>query len=155
METPFLPSPAPELGSAPMGNSLLVVLERTGNGASWMRAEYHAVRSVHAPQPEQAQRWAETKTSIYWVTGALIGCGVLAGVATLTRYTMVCLLVPLAVLLKVTMRTVRWRVKFGVCFGAFLLVVLPWVVRNIAVADSPFGLARWAVTRTTLAARLR
>ena len=95
----------------------------------------------------KAQRWAETKTSVYWVAGALIGCGVLVGVATLTRYTMVCLLVPLAVLLKVTMRTVRWRIKFGVCFGAFLLMVLPWVARNLRVADSPFGLARWAVTR--------
>ena len=95
----------------------------------------------------KAQRWAETKMSVYWVAGALVGCGLLVGVATLTRYTMVCLLVPVAVLLKVTMRTVGWRVKFGFCFGAFLLVLTPWMARNLKVTDSPFGLARWSVTR--------
>lgn len=95
----------------------------------------------------KAQRWAATKISVYWVTGALVGCGLLVGVATLTRYTMVCLLVPVALLLKMTMRTVGWRVKFGFCFGAFLLVLTPWMMRNFKVADSPFGLARWSATR--------
>jgi len=95
----------------------------------------------------KAQHWAATKMSVYWVAGALVACGLLVGVATLTRYTMVCLLVPVAVFLKVTMRTVGWRVKFGFCFGAFLLVLTPWVTRNLKVADSPFGLARWSATR--------
>jgi len=95
----------------------------------------------------KAQLWAETKIRIYWVIGALVGCGVLTGLATLTQYTMGCLLVPLAVVLKLTIPKVSWRVKFGFCFGAFLLVVLPWLAHNSAVADSPFGLARWAVTQ--------
>ena len=95
----------------------------------------------------KAQLWAESKSSVYWVAGALVAIGALTGVAILTRYTMICLLVPLAVLLKVSMQKVHWRVKFGFCFGTVLLVVLPWVAHNTAVAESPFGLARWAVTR--------
>ena len=95
----------------------------------------------------KAQVWAETKIRVYWVTGALVGCGVLTGLATLTQYAMFALVVPLAVVLKMTMPKVSSRVKFGFCFGAFLLVILPWLMHNVAAADSPFGLARWAVTR--------
>ncbi|MEI8064497.1 MAG: glycosyltransferase family 39 protein [Verrucomicrobiota bacterium] len=95
----------------------------------------------------KAEQWVATKESVYWVTGALVMCGILMGVATLTRYTMVCLLPAVAIWLLMTMPTVQRLVKFGVCFGAFLLVLLPWVAHNVAVADSPFGLARWATMR--------
>ena len=94
----------------------------------------------------KAEQWATTQESVYWVTGALAACGVLMGVATLTRYTMVCLVPAVAVWLWVTLPAVKRAVKFGVCFGAFLLVLLPWVTHNVAVADSPFGMARWATT---------
>ena len=95
----------------------------------------------------KAQQWAEHKESVYWVTGALIVCGLVLGVAILTSYSMVCLLVPVTVMLKMTMRSVSQRIKFGACLGVCLLVVFPWMVRNSEIADSPFGLARWAVTR--------
>jgi len=96
----------------------------------------------------KAEQWATADASVYWVTGALVAGGTLMGVATLTRYTMVCLVPAVAVWLWVTMPAVPRSVKFGVCFGAFSLVLLPWVAHNVAVADSPFGLARWAAAHT-------
>ena len=92
----------------------------------------------------KAEQWAAAEKSVYFVTGALVACGVLLGVAVLTRYTMVCLVPAVVVWLLVTMPSVQRSVKFGACFGVFLLVLLPWVAHNVTVADSPFGLARWA-----------
>ena len=94
----------------------------------------------------KVEKWAATDASVYLVTGALVMCGALIGVATLTRYTMVCLLPVVVVWLWITMPSVQRSIKLGVFLGTFVLMLLPWVAHNVNAADSPFGLARWAAT---------
>jgi 4-amino-4-deoxy-L-arabinose transferase-like glycosyltransferase len=71
---------------------------------------------------------------------AIVVCGVLAGAATLTRYSGVSLLPVAAVVL--VGRSLPWRKKVGdvLVFGiAFACVVLPWFVRNVVVTGYPVG----------------
>lgn len=96
----------------------------------------------------KAEQWAAAETSVYLVTGALVAGGALVGGAILTRYTMVCLVPAVAVWLWMRLPAVQRAMKFGVFFGTVALVLVPWVAHNVSVADSPFGLARWAAMHT-------
>ncbi|MEI6083974.1 MAG: glycosyltransferase family 39 protein [Verrucomicrobiota bacterium] len=93
----------------------------------------------------KAEQWAGTKQSIYWVTGALAVVGLVAGVGTLTRYTFACVLVPVVVYVSVSLPQVKRAVKLGAVLGMFLLVIGPWVARNLVVSRTMFGLAKLAV----------
>jgi len=71
---------------------------------------------------------------------AIVVCGVLAGAATLTRYSGISLLPVAAVVL--VGRSLPWRKKVGdvLVFGiSFACVVLPWFVRNAVITGYPVG----------------
>jgi len=78
------------------------------------------------------------------VLGSAVLLGVLLGAGMLTRYAYGVLLVP--VLVYVLVFAGRWRAVAALAiFGAFTLVVAPWIVRNISVCDMPFGTAGYAL----------
>jgi 4-amino-4-deoxy-L-arabinose transferase-like glycosyltransferase len=71
---------------------------------------------------------------------AIVVCGVLAGAATLTRYSGISLLPVAAVVL--VGRSLPWRKKVGdvLVFGiSFACVALPWFVRNAVITGYPVG----------------
>lgn len=94
----------------------------------------------------KAHQWAEAKASIYWVGGALAVAGVVVGMGTLTRYSFVCVLVPVLVFVGRPLGNVRGLVKFPILLGAFLLLVTPWIVRNVVVSGTMFGYSRLSLT---------
>lgn len=89
----------------------------------------------------KAEQWAETKRSVYWVSGALGVCGLVVGLGMLTRYAFVGVLIPLVVYVCVSMPQVKRVVKLGALVGMFLVVVGPWVARNWMVSKRVFGMA--------------
>jgi len=72
-----------------------------------------------------------------------LATGALAGLLCLTKYVWGTAIIPaaLAVFL-VTPRDQRGRM-LGACAGAFLVVLLPWMVRNTLVVGDPFFSFRW------------
>ncbi|MBV8992236.1 MAG: hypothetical protein JO287_00705, partial [Pseudonocardiales bacterium] len=71
---------------------------------------------------------------------AIVVCGVLAGAATLTRYSGISLLPVAAVVL--VGRSLPWRKKVGdvLVFGiSFACLVLPWLVRNAVITGHLVG----------------
>ncbi|MDH4209536.1 MAG: glycosyltransferase family 39 protein, partial [Anaerolineae bacterium] len=65
-------------------------------------------------------------------------CGVICGLVYLTDYGALLLAVPAVGLVLLGQRTVRFR-HAGVFAAGLLVVILPWLARNWAVAGSPFG----------------
>jgi hypothetical protein len=85
-------------------------------------------------------------------SGALFGLAALAGVLTgfggLTRYSFGWVILP--VILFLLLFSGRQRVLLAATsLLAFMLVVAPWVVRNINVSGRPFGTATYAIDATT------
>jgi MFS family permease len=92
----------------------------------------------------KAEKWQEAGRSGWWVNGALAAGALAAGLGTLTEYAFASVVVPLLVYVSVSFRK-QWRTKAGLCLGVFLLVVSPWVARNIRVVRAPFGLSPYEV----------
>jgi len=87
-----------------------------------------------------------------WGMGAVFGlaalAGVLTGIGCLTRYSFGWLILP--VMLFLLLFTGRRRVLLaGISLLAFVLVLAPWVGRNINVSGHPFGIAGYAIDETT------
>jgi hypothetical protein len=91
-----------------------------------------AVLYVSLPAARSEQQGAARTAGV----GASAAAGALFGLAYLTDYSLLPLLLPLAVFIALT-RSPRWR-HVGVLLGAFALVGLPWFVRNWVVAGKPF-----------------
>ncbi|MCU0772374.1 MAG: glycosyltransferase family 39 protein [Verrucomicrobia bacterium] len=73
-----------------------------------------------------------------------VGLGLLVGLGALTRYAFLWMIVPVTVFL--ILFAGRWRfLSSGVVAGVFLLVLLPWVARNLHQSGLPFGTATYAV----------
>lgn len=69
------------------------------------------------------------------------GAGVTCGLMCLCDYTACLVVVPVLVYAGLRCRGgARWAAIFGVAIG-FLLVVYPWLSRNVGLTDNPFGLA--------------
>jgi hypothetical protein len=94
----------------------IAVFGAAGAGALWC-----AIRAVQAPQ---AGRW-------------LVASGALAGVATLTRVDGLLLIVPVVVAWWVGPRE-RSVLAGAASAAAFLLVLAPWLARDMAVFGAPF-----------------
>jgi hypothetical protein len=74
--------------------------------------------------------------------------GLLAGLAGLTRYSFGLLVIPAAAFLA-GLPTPRRNVLVATCVMTFLLVMAPWVVRNLQAGGSPFGTAGYAFLQNT------
>jgi 4-amino-4-deoxy-L-arabinose transferase-like glycosyltransferase len=86
----------------------------------------------------------EPKRSLQWVIGLSAGLGVLLALGVLTRYAFGWMLLPVTAFLFLFAGRWRW-VSSGVVVGVFLLVLLPWVARNIHHSGLPFGTATYTV----------
>lgn len=74
--------------------------------------------------------------------------GVVVGVACLTRYSCGWLLVPVLVFLAAFVVSSRWSAMAAALVG-FLVVISPWIVRNVVVSGTPFGTAGFAAMELT------
>lgn len=81
-------------------------------------------------------------------TWLAMGIGLLLGLGTLTTYSFGWLLVPVLVYLGIFCVLRRWLVV-SIVAGVFLLVLTPWVWRNIQVSGTPFGTAGYALVEGT------
>jgi 4-amino-4-deoxy-L-arabinose transferase-like glycosyltransferase len=75
--------------------------------------------------------------------------GALAGLAGLTRYGFGLMIVPVAAFL-LTQPGGRRTAQTLAAAGAFLVVMLPWLVRNVVVCGTPFGTAGYAMLADTV-----
>jgi len=94
----------------------------------------------------KAEQWSLGGKSDRWVLSALAVCGLVVGLGTLTQYAFISVLVPVLIYAGKSMKRQRWQWKLGICAGAVLLVLLPWMARNWKVSRTAFGLSRFVVT---------
>jgi 4-amino-4-deoxy-L-arabinose transferase-like glycosyltransferase len=77
-----------------------------------------------------------------------LGIGLLLGIGTLTRYAFGWLAIPVLVYLGIICAIRRTRILL-LAGGVFLLVITPWIWRNISVSGTPFGTAGYAIVEGT------
>jgi 4-amino-4-deoxy-L-arabinose transferase-like glycosyltransferase len=82
--------------------------------------------------------------------GLAIAAGVAAGVGALTRYAFGWVIIPVALFL-IFFGGQRRGLYALAAFGAFVLVLTPWIIRNVAISGTPFGTASFAVVEGTVA----
>ena len=70
--------------------------------------------------------------------------GILTGVGALTRYSFGWTIIPVALFL-VLFSGPKKLINMGVALGAFLIILAPWIARNVAVSGVPFGTASYAI----------
>lgn len=73
-----------------------------------------------------------------------LGIGLLLGLGTLTRYSFGWLIIPVMIYLGIFCAIRRMPVLL-LAGGMFLVVLTPWIWRNIAVSGTPFGTAGYAI----------
>jgi len=100
-------------------------------GIAWLLLQFEAESRAAAPSTRRFIRLAAS-------------LGLLLGIGMLTRYAFGFLLVPVLVFVLILARSARAPVVL-VLMGTFLVIVLPWVARNLAVCDAPFGTASYTV----------
>jgi len=83
-----------------------------------------------------------------WLTAMALLIGVLAGLAGLTRYSFVFLIIPVLVFLASYFEGRRVALCVVATLG-FLVVLTPWMVRNVRLSGVPFGTATYAVVQGT------
>jgi 4-amino-4-deoxy-L-arabinose transferase-like glycosyltransferase len=81
-------------------------------------------------------------------TWLALGIGLLLGLGTLTRYSFGWLVIPVVVYLGIFCVLRRWRIILLV-LGVFLLVLTPWIWRNLQVSGTPFGTSGYALVEGT------
>ena len=74
--------------------------------------------------------------------------GVLIGLGALTRYSFLFMIIPVSAFLLVWGARHRF-LSTGIVVGVFLLVLLPWVGRNLSQSGLPFGTASYAAIEQT------
>lgn len=77
-----------------------------------------------------------------------VGAGLLVGVAGLTRYSMLWLIIPVLAFMLLFIQRARW-VNAGLALVAVLLVASPWLARNHSLSGNWFGTAGYAVVEET------
>jgi len=77
-----------------------------------------------------------------------LAIGLLLGIGTLTRYGFGWLVIPVLAYLGIFCAIRRTRILL-ITGGTFLLVLTPWIWRNIAVSSTPFGTAGFAIVEGT------
>lgn len=94
-----------------------------------------------------AQQHQEGRTWWRWLVPVLVA-GVLAGLAFLTRYGTIAILPAVALLLGWSFRS-RANQVVTIFLAIFLLVISPWLVRNLNVSGGMLGLAPYTVLNGT------
>jgi len=82
--------------------------------------------------------------------GLAIAAGVTAGVGALTRYAFGWVIIPTALFLIFFGGQRRLWCALA-AFGAFALVLTPWIIRNFTISGTPFGTAGYAIVEGTSA----
>ena len=77
-----------------------------------------------------------------------VAAGALTGAGALTRYAFGWTIIPVVVFL-ILFSGQKKALHALAALGAFVLVLAPWVIRNFAVSDTPFGTAGFAVAEGT------
>ncbi len=80
--------------------------------------------------------------------GLAIAAGAAAGLGALTRYAFGWVIMPVAVFF-ILFGGPRRALCVLAAFGAFALVLSPWVIRNFTVSGTPFGTAGFAIVEGT------
>lgn len=94
------------------------------------------------------EQWSRAGRGLPALVTLTAVAGVLVGIGGLTRYAFGWLMVPLLIFLLAFFG--KHRMVLGLAaLGAFLLVMAPWIGRNIKVCGMPFGTATFAVMETT------
>ena len=83
-----------------------------------------------------------------WLLGLALASGVLTGVGALTRYAFGWTIIPVALFL-FFFSGQRRVLHTLAALGAFVVVLIPWVIRNYAVSGTPFGTAGFAFAEGT------
>lgn len=81
-------------------------------------------------------------------TWLALAIGLLLGLGTLTRYSFGWLVIPVLVYLAIFCVLRRWQI-FTLVLATFLIVLTPWVWRNLSVSGTPFGIAGYALVDGT------
>jgi 4-amino-4-deoxy-L-arabinose transferase-like glycosyltransferase len=79
-----------------------------------------------------------------WLLGLALAAGVLTGMGALTRYAFGWTIIPVALFLFFFSGQRRGLYTLA-ALGAFMVVLIPWVIRNYAVSGTPFGTAGFAI----------
>lgn len=81
-------------------------------------------------------------------TWLALAIGALLGLGMLTRYSFGWLAIPVLVYLGIFCVLRRWLI-ITLVLGVFLVVVTPWIWRNLSVSGTPFGVAGYALVDGT------
>jgi hypothetical protein len=73
-----------------------------------------------------------------------VGVGILTGIGALTRYAFGWAIIPVAVFVILFSGPKKLFNVLG-AFAAFVIVLAPWIARNVAVSGTPFGTAGYAI----------
>ena len=95
---------------------------------------------------EEVAREPRSRTN--WQLGLALATGVLTGVGALTRYAFGWTIIPVALFL-LFFSGQRRVFHTLVALGAFVVVLIPWVIRNYAASGTPFGTAGYAIVEGT------
>ena len=98
---------------------------------------------VWVENEERAPVWSHRAQT--WLA---LGIGLLLGLGTLTRYSFAWLVIPVLVYLAIFCVLRRWLIV-SLVLGVFLVVVTPWIGRNLSVSGTPFGIAGYALVDGT------
>ena len=97
-------------------------------------------------QIEEAAREAEPRANKLLILAAT--AGILVGVGALTRYAFGWAIIPVAVFL-ILFGGQRRVLNALAAFGAFAILLTPWIIRNFEVSGTPFGTAGFAMMEGT------
>ena len=138
-------------------STLLLMVLLLGVVWALVRAD-QAARAVGAPMGSDGAPLAGRATGTAVTHGGNAGegrviawavaAGVLVGLAGLTRYAFGTLIAPAAIFLG-TVPARRRGLLATVAVAGFLLVMSPWVVRNLHLSGAPFGTAGFAIYQNT------
>ncbi len=74
--------------------------------------------------------------------------GALVAIGGLSRYSFAWMIIPVLLFLRLFFKR-RWGKLSLVAAGSFLIVLAPWITRNIMLSDTPFGTAGYAILEST------
>jgi hypothetical protein len=95
---------------------------------------------------EEVAREPQPRTT--WLLGLALASGVLTGAGALTHYAFGWTIIPVALFL-FFFSGQRRVLHTLAALGAFMVVLIPWVIRNYAVSGTPFGTAGFAIVEGT------
>jgi 4-amino-4-deoxy-L-arabinose transferase-like glycosyltransferase len=90
----------------------------------------------------------DPQASLGRLLGLAIAAGVVTGAGALTRYAFGWVIIPVAIFF-ILFGGPRRALCALAAFGAFALVLAPWIIRNFTISGTPFGTAGFAIVEGT------